>query len=152
MRLLFCCQGLHDKAIASLSLCSSRRGPIPVELTDSASRLVNIRMFRNPSPFLRHGRFFTFWVSCHHAERLKAKASDGTSQLGVLIDSIIGLLEGLEKVEWRCSQKFPLLLRKGVEGLASEVSDIEVGDFGVLAMNISVRVLQWSSRKAKASQ
>jgi hypothetical protein len=89
------------------------------------------------SPLRRHARLSSFGVGCNRPEGLESIASDGAGKLGILIDGVIHLLEGVEKVEGRSCKEFPVVLGEGVEGLATEVGDVEVRDFSVLAMNLS---------------
>lgn len=77
-------------------------------------------------------------VGCDRPEGLESIASDGAGKLGIPINGVVHLLEGVEKVEGRSCKEFPVVLGKCVEGLATEVGDVEVRDFGVLTVNLSV--------------
>ena len=56
--------------------------------------------------------------------------------MGVGIDGVVSFIEGLKKVEGGPGEELPVRLGEGVEGLAAEVGDIEVSDFGVLAVEV----------------
>lgn len=93
--LLLRLDGLQNRAIAGLTLCGTSLSPVAVQLTDSAPGLVSVSMLSNTSPLMGHGELGAIRAGGDGSERLQAEFGDGSSEIGVGIDGLIGLLESV---------------------------------------------------------
>lgn len=120
---------LQHGAIARLPLRRPIRRPIPPELPYRAPRLVNVRVLGQADVPRRDARA---------AKRAQRELGDAAGQARIGVDGVVGGVEGREVVEGRRGQELPVGLREGVEGLAAEVGDVEVGDSGVFTVSLLV--------------
>lgn len=81
-------------------------------------------------------RFWRDWRGVVETKSRQAVSEDLICDVGVGVDGVVDAVKGLEEIEGRGGEGFPVVGFEGVEVLAAAVGGIEVGGAAVLTVGL----------------
>ncbi len=93
---------------------------------------------------LRYNGGDPFAVDTWRQEGFEACAEDGFGELGIFVDNIVKLVEGVKDGERRLREKCPVFTWERVEGLSADVGPVEMSQATVGAVFDVSRCFWWT--------